>query len=154
MGRKKLNAYYQSIELSEEIILRRLKRKMEGLLKQYSDEDIIDPPNGSMEVDGKDAVYEDGTIIGNMSDEDFVDTQEGAMADVKWKTINLYFANKSGDALVKNSKRICYNKNVSVEKVVMEQLIKGTTESGCYQSKSIAPQNLPGAGRSGISGRQ
>ena len=85
-------------------------------------------------VDGKDAVYEDGTVIGNMSDEDFVDTQEGAMADVKWKTINLYFANKSGDALVKNSKRICYNKNVSVEKVVMEQLIKGTTESGCYQS--------------------
>ena len=54
MGRKKLNAYYQSIELSEEIILRRLKRKMEGLLKQYSDEDIIDPPNGSMEV----AVFE------------------------------------------------------------------------------------------------
>ena len=72
-------------------------------------------------VDGKDAVNEDGTVIGNMSDE-------------KWKTINLYFANKSGDALVKNSKRICYNKNVSVEKVVMEQLIKGTTESGCYQS--------------------
>ena len=72
-------------------------------------------------VDGKDAVYEDGTIIGNMRDEDFVATQEGAMADVKWKTINLYFANKSGDALVKNSKRICYNKNVSVEKVVMEQ---------------------------------
>lgn len=88
-------------------------------------------------VDGKDAVYEDGTVIGNMSDEDFVDTQEGAMADVKWKTINLYFANKSGDALVKNSKRICYNKNVSVEKVVMEQLIKGTTESGCYQSIQI-----------------
>ena len=59
MGRKKLNAYYQSIELSEEIILRRLKRKMEGLLKQYSDEDIIDPPNGSMEVDenGKKSEY-------------------------------------------------------------------------------------------------
>lgn len=58
MGRKKLNAYYESIELSEEIILRRLKRKMEGLLKQYSDEDIIDPPNGSMEVDviGEDEV--------------------------------------------------------------------------------------------------
>ena len=58
MGRKKLNAYYQSIELSEEIILRRLKRKMEELLKQYSDEDIIDTPNGSMEVDviGEDEV--------------------------------------------------------------------------------------------------
>ena len=85
-------------------------------------------------LDGKDAVYEDGTIIGNMSAEDFVDTQEGDIADVKWKTINLYFANKSGDALVKNSQRICYNKNVSVEKVVVEQLIKGTSEAGCYQS--------------------
>ena len=85
-------------------------------------------------VDGKDAVYEDGTIIGNMSAEDFVDTKEGDIADVKWKTINLYFANKSGDALVKNSQRICYNKNVSVEKVVVEQLIKGTSEAGCYQS--------------------
>ena len=53
---------------------------------------------------------------------------------MKWKTINLYFANKSGDALVKNSQRICYNKNVSVEKVVVEQLIKGTSEAGCYQS--------------------
>ena len=51
-----------------------------------------------------------------------------------YKTINLYFANKSGDALVKNSQRICYNKNVSVEKVVVEQLIKGTSEAGCYQS--------------------
>ena len=29
---------------------------------------------------------------------------------------------------------MCYNKNVSIEKVVVEQLIKGTTESGCYQS--------------------
>ena len=40
-----------------------------------------------------------------------------------------------GDALVKNSKRICYNKNVSVEKVVMEQLIKRNNRvGGCYQS--------------------
>lgn len=51
IGRKKLKAYYKSIELNEETILRRLKRKMEGLLRKYSDQDIIDPPNGSMEVD-------------------------------------------------------------------------------------------------------
>lgn len=51
IGRKKLSAYYESIELSEETILRRLQRKMEGLLRKYSEEDIVDPPNGSMEVD-------------------------------------------------------------------------------------------------------
>lgn len=85
-------------------------------------------------VDGKDAVYADGSNIGSMSADDFVDASEGRLADVQWKTINLYYSNKSGDALVKKSKKMCYNKNVSIEKVVVEQLIKGTTESGCYQS--------------------
>ncbi len=42
-------------------------------------------------VDGKDAVYEDGTNIGNMSSEDFVDSSEGAISDVKWVNINLYY---------------------------------------------------------------
>ena len=71
VGRKKLSAYYESIELSEETILCRLQRKMEGLLKQYSEEDMIDPPNGSMEVDvvGEDeaAVFE-GDEKGNKSE--------------------------------------------------------------------------------------
>lgn len=71
VGRKKLSAYYESIELSEETILRRLQRKMEGLLRQYSDEDMIDPSNGSMEVDvvGEDkaAVFE-GDENGNKSE--------------------------------------------------------------------------------------
>lgn len=67
----KLSAYYESIELSEETILRRLQRKMEGLLRQYSDEDIIDPSNGSMEVDaiGEDeAVVFEGDENGNKSE--------------------------------------------------------------------------------------
>lgn len=63
IGRKKLSAYYEGIELSEETILRRLQMKMEGLLKQYSEEDIVDPENGSMQVDetgnGKAVVYEE-----------------------------------------------------------------------------------------------
>lgn len=71
VGRKKLSAYYESIELSEETILRRLQRKMEGLLRQYSDEEIIDPLNGSMEVNvvGEDeAVVFDGDENGNKSE--------------------------------------------------------------------------------------
>lgn len=63
IGRKKLSAYYEGVELSEETILRRLQMKMEGLLKQYSEEDIVDPENGSMQVDetgnGKAVVYEE-----------------------------------------------------------------------------------------------
>lgn len=71
IGRKKLRAYYECIELSEETILHRLQRKMEGLLRQYSDEDIIDPQNGSMEVDiigEEDAVVFEGDENGNKSE--------------------------------------------------------------------------------------
>ena len=71
VGRKKLRAYYESIELSEEAILRRLQRKMEGLLREYSDENIIDPPNGSREVYvvGEDeAVVFEGDENGNKSE--------------------------------------------------------------------------------------
>ncbi|MDE6026297.1 MAG: hypothetical protein K2G45_12705 [Lachnospiraceae bacterium] len=71
VGRKKLSAYYESIQLSEEAILHRLQRKMEGLLRQYSDEDIIDPPNGSMEVDGMgedEVVVFEGDESGNKSE--------------------------------------------------------------------------------------
>lgn len=40
-----------------------------------------------------------------MSAEDFIDSSEGAVADVKWVTINLYYANKTGDALIKTKKK-------------------------------------------------
>lgn len=71
VGRKKLRAYYESIELSEEAILHRLQRKMEGLLRAYSDENIIDPPNGSREVyvvgEDEEVVFE-GDENGNKSE--------------------------------------------------------------------------------------
>lgn len=85
-------------------------------------------------VDGKDAAYSDGTVIGNMSADDFVDASEGAVSQVQWVNINLYYGNKTGDALVKTRKKICYNKNVSLEKVVVEQIINGPEKSGLYQT--------------------
>lgn len=71
MGRRKLSAYYKSIELSEEDILHRLQRKMEGIYRQYSDKDVIDSPNASVKVDliGEDeAVVFEGDENGNKSE--------------------------------------------------------------------------------------
>lgn len=51
IGRKRLVAFYKGIELSEDDILRRLQDKMERLNNIYSEQDIIDPINGSLEVD-------------------------------------------------------------------------------------------------------
>ena len=48
-------------------------------------------------VDGKDATYEDGTVIGIMGVDDFVDDSNEMFESVEWKTIDLYYANKLGD---------------------------------------------------------
>jgi len=51
VGRKKLEAYYESIELDDESILRRLKIKMKALKSEYNAEDILHPDNGSRKVE-------------------------------------------------------------------------------------------------------
>lgn len=58
IGRKKLIAFYKRIELSDDVVQQRLQRKMDSLLSKYSEEDIIDPANGSMKVNdlGEDIV--------------------------------------------------------------------------------------------------
>ena len=76
-------------------------------------------------VDGKDATYEDGTVIGIMGVDDFVDDSNEMFESVEWKTIDLYYANKLGDKLVEKREQIAYSKNVSLEKIVLEKLING-----------------------------
>lgn len=82
-------------------------------------------------VNKQEAVYKDGSAIGVMGAEDFVDDSD-MIGDMEWATISIYYANKSGDRLIKSRTPIAYNKNVSIEKLVMDKLILGPTESGQY----------------------
>ena len=44
----------------------------------------------------------------------------------------LYYADKLGDKLVKTSVAVAYSKNVSLEKMVVERLIKGPSDTSVY----------------------
>lgn len=57
VGRKELEAFYKNVELSEEVIMRRLKDKMERLLREHSELDIIHPINGSKSVENMGKTY-------------------------------------------------------------------------------------------------
>ncbi len=64
------------------------------------------------------------TPIGPMNESSFVENP-GSILDVTVNTVTLYFANESGDRLVEETVNIRSSSNISVERLVMEQLIRG-----------------------------
>lgn len=83
-------------------------------------------------VDGSEAKYPDGTMLGLLSEEDFVDDSNEAVGSVEWKTLTLYYTDKLGDKLIETTVSVAYNKNVSLEKEVVEKLIKGPSDTSLY----------------------
>lgn len=63
IGRERLKAYYESVQLDDDIILERLKSKARNLNREYSYNDITHPENGTREVEmigeGNVRVYEE-----------------------------------------------------------------------------------------------
>ncbi len=69
-----------------------------------------------------------GIPVGAMTADSFVDnagTEINAYAEAEF---HLYFANQQGDALVEVSREVVYNSNISMERQVMEELVKGPDE--------------------------
>lgn len=85
-------------------------------------------------VDNAPATYANGNVIGMMSASDFIDDADGKSDDMKWGDLKLYFANAKGNKLVPVTVSVAYNKNVPVERVIVEQLIKGPSTSGYYRT--------------------
>lgn len=90
-------------------------------------------------VENTAAQYSNGTPIGLISASDFVDDSDEAVVSVEWKEISLYYTDKLGDKLIKKQETIAYSKNVSLEKMVMEKLIKGPSDAGLA---ATLPSNL------------
>lgn len=67
-----------------------------------------------------------GVPIGLMRAEDFVQNTDSSLDSYQMTSLNLYFANKEGDGLVKEKvDDVRYRNNTSVEKLIVEQLMKG-----------------------------
>lgn len=79
-----------------------------------------------------------GTPVGLMRGDSFVDN-EGSEINAKETTmIRLYYANESGTMLQETQRKVEYSSNISLEKVVLEQLIAGADPSEGYAT--INPQ--------------
>lgn len=75
-----------------------------------------------------------GRAIGAMRAEDFVQNTGSSIDSYQTTELTLYFADKEGENLKKRTvSNVHYNVNTSIERVVVERLMKGTSATG-YQS--------------------
>lgn len=71
-----------------------------------------------------------GVPVGAMAADSFIDnagTEINAYAEAEFR---LYFANEAGDRLVEVERNVVYNSNISMERQVVEELIKGPEKEG------------------------
>lgn len=76
-----------------------------------------------------------GNAIGIMTADMFVDNEGEQMESYEKVTIRLYFANETGDRLIPINRELVHNidvSNVSMEKLVLEQLIAGPANEESY----------------------
>ncbi len=93
----------------------------------------------SFYVDGQPLTDSDGNAIGLMRAEDFVQSTGSSIDSYQTTDLKLYFANDEGKvfSVIKKS-GVRYNVNSTIERLVVEQLIKGTNSSG---AQSTVPKN-------------
>ena len=89
-------------------------------------------------IDGENLRDEDDRVVGIMNGDDFVQNTETSLSGYQTTDLTLYFGNETGDHLVSQETELKYNSNVSVEKAIVEQLMKGPKKSGAYPT--INPQ--------------
>lgn len=69
-----------------------------------------------------------GTVIGIMSADLFIDNAGNEINTYERVKLNLYLANEKGDGLKTVSRSVVYSSNISMERLVLEQLIAGPKE--------------------------
>jgi len=73
-----------------------------------------------------------GKSFGILRTSNFVNNAADAAEDYRESEITLFFANEKGDMLVKSIVKATYRSTATLERVIVESLISGPSESGLY----------------------
>lgn len=121
---------YEEMKRSEEVLFRAaiVQTLAQVQAVEYIDFFIEDQPLTDRE----------GNEIGYMKSEDFIQNTGSSLNSYQIGDLKLYFANEKGDKLVREDVSIRYNSNMSIEKLIVEQLMKGPSIEG--DSPVIPPE--------------
>jgi germination protein M len=71
-------------------------------------------------------------VVGIMTASNFIENTGNEINSYERTTLTIYYANQEGNKLVETSVDLVYSSNISNEKLIMEQLIKGPTSDKVY----------------------
>lgn len=86
------------------------------------------------QVNGEPLTDLEGKEIGLMNEDQFIENAGEEINAYKTADLTLYFSNKAGDKLVEQRVAMEYNSNISLEKLIVEQLIAGPPFEGAYST--------------------
>lgn len=81
-------------------------------------------------VDSKPLVDAEEKVVGSMDNESFEENPGAQINKSLSTTLTLYFATSDGTKLKKETREVHYSSNISMEKLVMEQLLEGPKTKG------------------------
>ena len=113
-----LSKEYEMMDFTKEVLVRAAIVKT---LTQIEGIELV-----RIQVEGRDLADADGKPVGVMSADTFIDNTGEDMKKYEEVTLTLYFANETGDKLIKVNRTMRYNTNISLEILVVEQLVYGT----------------------------
>jgi germination protein M len=115
------NQRYNDMTPTEEVLVRA------GIVRTLTQTGIC--PLVAFTVNSEPLTSKDGTLVGTMTADSFVENPGKQINSSVETTLTLYFSNADGTGLVKETRNVHYSSNISMEKIVMEQLIEGPKSS-------------------------
>lgn len=89
-------------------------------------------------IDGDELKDSTGNPVGILNEDDFVQNNGDSLSSYEETELTLYFANESGDKLLKQNVRVKYSTNTSREKLIVEKLMHGPQDTSAYPTVNAA----------------
>ncbi len=115
---------YNSLSVTTEVLVR---AAIVRTLTQLNQVNFV-----SITVNGNPLLDSLGNIITTMNRDQFVENDGNAINTYEEVKLRLYFANEAGDQLIAANRTREYSTNISLEKLIVEELIKGPSMEGLY----------------------
>ena len=119
-----MDAAYKKLSSTEEILVRA------ALVRSFVQ--VVDINYVQFMVEGENLLDAGGMAVGYMNADSFIENDGKEINVYERANVTLYFATEDGEHLVAGQRQVIYNTNVSMEKMVMEQLIKGPSLAGYF----------------------